>query len=108
MAFHPYIPAAAVAEPGIFFVAIMGICTVMIGLVCIILLCMLMSRACRLLEKKKQKAPAKADAASAAPAAAPAQIPNRTEILAAVTAAVAEELGTDVSAIRVHSFKKLN
>ena len=46
---------------------------------------------------------------SAAPAvAAPVQtIENRQQIIAAVSAAVAEELGTDVSAIRILSFKKI-
>ena len=34
-------------------------------------------------------------------------IQNRQEIIAAVTAACAEEMGKDVSAIRVISFKKL-
>lgn len=33
-------------------------------------------------------------------------IQNRQEIIAAVSAAVAEELGTDISAIRILSFKK--
>ena len=46
-------------------------------------------------------------APAAAPVAAPAPIENRQEIIAAVCAAVAEENGTDISAIRVISFKKL-
>ena len=33
---------------------------------------------------------------------------NRQELIAAVSAALAEELGTDVSAIRVLSFRKLS
>ena len=46
----------------------------------------------------------------AAAAAAPAQessIPNRAEFLAAVSAAIAEASGTDASAIRILSVKKL-
>lgn len=35
------------------------------------------------------------------------RIENREEIIAAVSAAVAEELGTDISAIRILSFKKI-
>ena len=35
-------------------------------------------------------------------------IENREELLAAISAALAEELGTDVSAIRILSFKKVN
>lgn len=34
-------------------------------------------------------------------------IANRQEIIAAVSAVIAEELGTDISAIRIHSFKKI-
>jgi hypothetical protein len=53
----------------------------------------------------------KAAAPQAAPVAqAPAQsavIENRDELVAAVCAAVAEENGTDISAIRVVSFKKV-
>ena len=46
--------------------------------------------------------------AGAAPAPAANTIPNRQELIAAVSAALAEELGTDVSAIRILSFKKLS
>jgi phenylpyruvate tautomerase PptA (4-oxalocrotonate tautomerase family) len=42
-----------------------------------------------------------------APATTSATIENRQEIIAAVTAACAEEMGTDISALRVISFKKL-
>ena len=35
-------------------------------------------------------------------------IENREELLAAISAALAEELGTDVSAIRILSFKKVS
>ena len=34
-------------------------------------------------------------------------VENRQEIIAAVSAVVAEELGTDISAIRILSFKKI-
>ena len=43
-----------------------------------------------------------------AAAAAPDAIPNRQELIAAISAALAEELGTDVSAIRILSFKPAN
>ena len=35
------------------------------------------------------------------------EIANRQEFIAAVSAALAEEMGTDVSAIRILSFKKI-
>lgn len=84
-------------------VVAMGVGTVFFGLVCIVLLCLIMSAICRAAEKKPEKsvAPATAATASVQP------IENRQEIIAAVSAAVAEELGTDISAIRIHSFKKI-
>ena len=55
----------------------------------------------------KAVAPA-AKAAPAAPAVqAKAEIANRAELVAIFSAAVAEELGTDVSAIRVVSLKQI-
>lgn len=87
------------------FVVGMGVGTVFLGLVCIVLLCIIMSAICRAFERKPN-APAVAPASGQA--AKPIKpIENRQEIIAAVSAAVAEELGTDISAIRIHSFKKL-
>ena len=84
-------------------VVVMGIGTVFVGLICIIILCKIMGLFF--------KGSAKADkAAKTTPTAAAVQntvIENRQEIIAAVTAACAEEMGKDVSAIRVISFKKL-
>ena len=44
--------------------------------------------------------------AHAAPAAGDA-IPNRGELVAAISVALAEELGKDVKAIRIHSIKRV-
>ena len=60
-------------------------------------------------ETKKQPAPAVAPAA-AAPAAAPApavSAQNNQQIVAAIAVAIAEEMGTDVSHIRIHSIKRV-
>ena len=90
------------------FVVAMGIGTVFFGLICIIVLATLMSRACR---TKTSNAPVAAAAAAAAPApvSTPVEAPiaNRQELLAAISAAVAEDLGADISAIRILSMKKL-
>lgn len=87
------------------FVVVLGVGVVFIGLVCIIILCKIMSAVCSLADKKE--APV-VTAAVNTPSATPAQpIENRQEIIAAVSAAVAEELGTDISAIRILSFKKI-
>lgn len=83
-------------------VIVMGIGTVFVGLICIIIICKIMS-----LFFVKRK-PAREAEAAVAPAPVEAQvIENRQEIIAAVSAVAAEELGTDISAIRVLSFKKL-
>ncbi len=91
-------------EPSIPFVILMGIGIVFFGLVCIILLSMAMSAICRSLG---DKTPAPAAAAPAAPAAQAEAIPNRQAMIAAIAVAVAEEMGTDPSGIRILSVKKL-
>ena len=81
------------------FVCLMGIGTVFVGLVCIILLVTLMSYVCRKSEGKSTPAPA-----------APVHAPKAgvgPELIAAVSAAIAEEMGTDISAIRSISMKQI-
>ena len=84
----------------------MGILIVFIGLVCLIALVSVLGKvsASLLAGDGESKAAPKA-AVTAAPVAAP--IENRDELIVAFSAAVAEELGTDVSAIRVVSFKEI-
>ena len=84
------------------FVVCMGIGSVFVVLICIIILCKLMSLFCKLGEKE---APAAAAAVSAA--SAPQPIENRQQVLAAVCAVIAEELGAEVKNLKVHSFRKL-
>ncbi len=89
------------------FVVALGVSVVFIGLICIVLLCKIVSAVCKLSEKNEAVAP-EAVATTVAPVVAtPQAIENRQEIIAAVSAAVAEELGTDISAIRILSFKKI-
>lgn len=87
------------------FVVVMGIGTVFFGLICIIILSSLMSAVCTRLGKKSPAVPAAAPAVPAAPA--PSVIPNRQALIAAVSAAVAEDMGTDPAGIRILSVKKL-
>ena len=87
-------------EPSSLFVCLMGMGTVFFGLICLIVLTMVMGKIVG-----GHAAPAAAPAAiPAAPAAAE---PNRQELVAAVSAAIAEELGTDITGIRIVSMKKL-
>lgn len=80
------------------FVVVMGIATVFVALILIIGLCYLLALACKEKESKSE------------PVAAPVSeetIPNRAEFVAAVSAAIAEYSGTDASAIRILSIKKI-
>ncbi len=92
----------AADDPSVWLVAGLGIFVVFVGLIAIVGLVWAMNKLCdRFLASKP---------APAAPAPAPvtnAPIENREEIVAAVCAAVAEEEGVDISALRVVSFKKL-
>lgn len=102
--------ASALPSGGL--VVIMGMGIVFVGLICIVVLCSLMSKVVKILEKMNESAPAPAAAPVAAPAAAPvaavsAPVENRQELVAAISAALAEELGTDVSGIRILSLKKV-
>ncbi len=109
-----YLPTALLTETvNNGFVVAMGIGTVFVGLIVIILLIKLMSMVTAMVTGNAAQTPAAAPAPTAAPTApaapaAPAAIENRAEIIAAVCAAAAEELGTDVSALRVVSFKKIS
>ena len=82
------------------FVCLMGLGTVFVGLVCIILLVTLMSYVCR--KSEGESAPAPAAATVDAPKAGVGP-----ELIAAVSAAIAEEMGTDISAIRIISMKQI-
>ena len=87
------------------FVVAMGIGTVFFGLICIIILSSLMSAICTKLGKKNAAAHAAAPAVPAAPAVD--VIPSRQAMIAAISAAVAEDMGTDPAGIRILSVKKM-
>lgn len=88
-------------------VVLLGLGTVFVGLICIIIMCVLMGKIVRLLEGKGEKIEVASAPAAAVPTAPAAEIPNRPELVAAIACALAEELGTDVSAIRICSLKKV-
>ena len=94
---------ASKTPPPEWMVVVMGVGVVFVGLILIIFICKIMG----LFFAKTQKTKKKPAAPVVAPAVQNTVIENRQEIIAAVTAAVAEEMGKDVSALRVISFKKL-
>jgi len=85
------------------FVCLLGMGTVFVGLICIIIICTLMGAISKAFfkdePKKNDNTPVLSNDTT--------DIPNRQEMIAAVSAAIAEELGKDVSAIRILSVKKL-
>ena len=83
-------------------VVVLGVGTVFVGLIAIILLCTIMGA---LFASKKTAKPVEAPV-NVAPTPND-DIPNRQEFVAAVSAAIAEDMGTDVSAIRIKSIKKV-
>ncbi len=87
-----------------------GLLIVFIGLVCLVAIVYLMGAVCTKLIREEDALAKSAPAPKAAPAVtnAKGEIANRDELVAILSAAVAEELGTDVSAIRVVSFKQIN
>ena len=82
----------------IIFVCLMGMGTVFFGLICLIVLTTLLGRICG---RKQQAAPAAIPAPEAVPAG------DQQELIAAVSAAIAEELGTDITGIRILSIKQV-
>lgn len=82
-------------------VCLMGMGVTFVGLICLIFLIGVMGK---LIGGKAEPA----RAAAPAPVPAADSIPNRQELIAAVSAALAEELGTEVSGIRILSFKKIS
>lgn len=87
------------------FVTLMGIGTVFFGLICIIVLTTIMGS---VLKSNAKPAPAPAAAPKAAAPAAPAvNTAKEQEILAAVIAAVTEDLGPSVSRMQITSINKI-
>lgn len=90
------------AEPSILQVVLMGMITVFIGLICLIGIIKLMGL---IVEKVSQpKAPVPAAVPARGPAAPAA---DRRRLVAAIAAAIAEEMGEDVEHIKIHSIRKL-
>ena len=94
-------------EPSILLVCALGIGVVFVGLAFLVGIVSIMNAFFR----NYKEAPQTQTPAVTTPAPTletkSAHIENKQELLAAICAAIAEENGTDLSAIRVVSFKKL-
>ena len=94
-------------EVSIGFVCALGIGTVFLGLICIVLLCKIIGLICdtgtsvQMPKEEKVATPQAVAKTTNVPTA------NKGEIVAAISAAIAEELGTDVTGIKILSIKKI-
>ena len=96
-------------EPSIPHVVLMGLITVFIGLICLIIIIKIMGAIINAVTGNKAPAAAPAPAAPAAPAPAPAPAPRagNQQLVAAIAAAIAEEMGEDVDHIKILSIRRL-
>ncbi len=76
-----------------------GMGTVFVGLICLVGICRLVGFVVSKLPEGKEKAKTKTPPDE--------EIPNRQEFIAAISAAIAEEIGKDVKAIRITSIKRI-
>ena len=93
-------------EIGIAQVVLMGLVTVFVVLICLIIIIKLMGAIMGKAAPAEQ-AEAAVPAPAAAPAAAPAVSGNKQQVVAAIAVEIAEEMGTDVSHIRIPSIKRV-
>ena len=92
----------------VWLVCVLGIGIVFLGLICLILLCYVMSGIVRTGTKSAAvtSAPVSAAPVAAAPAAS-MSAEEKGRVIAAISCAVAEELGTQPEAIRITSIKRV-
>lgn len=81
-------------------VVVLGIGIVFFGLICIVLLCSLMSAIMKLTTKSQAKT-------TEVVTQAVEPIANKQELIAVVSAVIAEDMGKDVEAIRIKSIKRI-
>ena len=89
------------------FVTLFGIGTVFFGLICIIYLTMAMGSMLKSSKPAAAPAPAAAAPAAAKPAAPVVNTAKQQEIIAAITAAISEELGPRANGMTILDIQKL-
>ena len=89
------------------FVVLMGLATVFIGIICIIVVCMIMSALVRTFDKTKADSKSGTTSEAANAVSANSSIADRNNIVVAISAAIAEEIGEDAGAIRILSLRKI-
>lgn len=89
-----------------YFVVLLGLGTVFVGLIVIIMICKAIGFFCNISKKEsKEDLSGKSNQTDNIPEKV--QIPNHRETVAAIAAAIAEDTGNEISAIRILSIEKL-
>ncbi len=90
-------------------VLLLGMGVVFAGLVCLVVIIKLMSSIVRKLDKIEVAVESQ-PVAQTAPVtqAVTGAIPNKPEFVAAVSAAIATYMGTEIQGLRIHSIKKIS
>ncbi len=85
----------------------LGIGTVFVGLICLVLICYIMSALIKIFANgdKQKDTKVKNPVQSSSPAVSTVQ--DKGEFAAAIAVAIAEDLGTDVTGIRIKSVKRV-
>lgn len=100
--------ATQAVEPSFLQVVAMGLITVFVVLICLIIIIKIMGALIGgRTSSTPAAAPAPAPAAPAPVAAAPQAAANKQQLVAAISAAIAEEMGSGVEHIKIHSIRRL-
>lgn len=95
------------SEPSFVQVIAMGLCTVFIVLICLIIIIKIMGAVMTKFTGNAAPQPAPVPAAAPAPAVPAPAAANKQQLVAAIAAAIAEDMGADVQHIKIHSIRKL-
>lgn len=99
--------ATQAVEPSFLQVVAMGLITVFVVLICLIIIIKIMGALMGGRTASAPAAPAPAPAAPAPAAAAPQAAANKQQLVAAVSAAIAEDMGSGVEHIKILSIRRL-
>lgn len=99
--------AAQAAEPSTLQVVLMGLITVFVVLICLIVIIKILGAVMAKANGNKSGAPAPAVKAPAPAAPVQTAGPDKRQLVAAIAAAIAEDMGSDVDHIKIHSIRRL-
>ncbi len=87
------------------FVIVMGLGTVFVGLICLVLLCKILGLVSALNHHENDTPTSESTVTPTTPAKT--TFSNRQEVIAAIGAVIAEDLGVDVTGIQITSIRRI-